>query len=266
VIETAMNRDLEHKTAIVTGGASGIGLATARTLAREGATVVVFDRNPQETGFRTCAVDVTDRAGIDRAAAEVVSEHGGIDILVNNAGIGTPVTVEAMSAEEWRRVLAVNLDGMFHCTQALLPAMKARGGGAIVNVSSMAGKRVSFHGGANYTASKAGVLGFTRHCAFELAIYGIRVNAVCPGPVLTPMVEKLNSPEQTAAIAKLVPLGRWVTPEDVAEVILFLASPAAAMCTGTTIDVDGGMMVSNGQPYAEYFERRGVSAPPASRP
>jgi len=252
------------KVAIVTGGASGIGLATARALARDGANVAVFDRAPQDVGFRTYTVDVTDRAGVDRAVAEVASADGGIDILVNNAGIGTPVTVESMSPEDWRRVLAVNLDGMFHCTQAVLPTMKARRGGAIVNVSSLAGKRVSFHGGANYTASKAGVLGFTRHCAFEFAIHGIRVNAVCPGPVLTPMVKNLNSAQQLADIARLIPLGRWVAPEDVAEAILFLASPAAAMCTGTTVDVDGGMMVSNGQPYAEYFARRAVSVPPAS--
>jgi NAD(P)-dependent dehydrogenase (short-subunit alcohol dehydrogenase family) len=161
-----------------------------------------------------------------------------------------------MPLEEWRRVLAVNLDGMFHCTRAVLPAMKRRGGGAIVNVSSLAGKRVSFHGGANYTASKAGVLGFTRHCAFEFAIHRIRVNAVCPGPVLTPMVRAVSSEAQIAEIARLVPLGRWVGPEDVAEAIVFLAGPAASMCTGTTIDVDGGMMVSNGQPYQEYFARR----------
>lgn len=251
-----MGGRFQDRVAIVTGGASGIGLATAGALRREGARVTVFDRAPQRVGHRVLEVDVTDAAAVTRATDEVARESGGVDILINNAGIGTPVTVEGMSPEEWRRVLAVNLDGIFYCTQAVLPAMKARGGGAIVNVSSLAGKRVSFHGGANYTASKAGVLGFTRHCAFEFAIHRIRVNAVCPGPVLTPMVRAVNSETQIREIARLVPLGRWVAPEDVAEAILFLASPAAAMCTGTTIDVDGGLMVSNGQPYEEYFARR----------
>jgi NAD(P)-dependent dehydrogenase (short-subunit alcohol dehydrogenase family) len=253
---STMTKSFEGKIAIVTGGASGIGLATALALERQGAQVTVFDRAPQEVGLRIRELDVSDAAAVQRATQDVAREAGGVDILINNAGIGTPVTVESMSSEEWRRVLAVNLDGMFHCTQAVLPAMKARGGGAIVNVSSLAGKRVSFHGGANYTASKAGVLGFTRHCAFEFAIHRIRVNAVCPGPVLTPMVRAVNSEAQIEEIARLVPLGRWVAPEDVAEAILFLASPAAAMCTGTTIDVDGGLMVSNGQPYEEYFARR----------
>ncbi len=261
-----MNRRFESKIAVVTGGASGIGLATAKAFAREGANAIVVDVATKDVGVPVFTADVTDAEAVRSTFQAIASEFGGIDILVNNAGIGTPVAVEGMSPEEWRRVLAVNLDGMFHCTQAALPAMKARRGGAIVNVSSLAGKRVSFHGGANYTASKAGVLGFTRHCAFELAIHRIRVNAVCPGPVLTPMVERHNSPGQTAAIALSVPLGRWVMPEDVAEAILFLASDAAAMCTGSTIDVDGGLMVSNGQPYAEYFARRGSSVPPASLP
>jgi NAD(P)-dependent dehydrogenase (short-subunit alcohol dehydrogenase family) len=256
-----MSGRFDGKVAIVTGGASGIGLATAEALAREGARVAVFDRAPKQSALRATEVDITDAAAVRRAVDEVAREFGGVDILVNNAGIGTASTVEGMSAEDWRRVLAVNLDGMFHCTQAALPAMRARGGGAIVNVSSMAGKRISFHGGANYTASKAGVLGFTRHCAFEFAIDRIRVNAVCPGPVLTPMVRAFNSEAQLAEVAKLVPLGRWVMAEDVAEAILFFASPAAAMCTGTTLDVDGGMMVSNGQPYEEYFARRRAARP-----
>jgi len=222
--------------------------------------VAVFDRAPKDSGLRSLEVDVTDVGAVRRAVADVAREMGGVDILVNNAGIGTASTVQDMSADDWRRVLAVNLDGMFHCTQAVLPAMKARGGGAIVNVSSFAGKRISFHGGANYTASKAGVLGFTRHCAFEFAVDRIRVNAVCPGPVLTPMVRGFNSEAQLGELAKLVPLGRWVMPDDVADAILFFASPAAAMCTGTTLDVDGGMMVSNGQPYEEYFARRRAGA------
>jgi NAD(P)-dependent dehydrogenase (short-subunit alcohol dehydrogenase family) len=164
-------------------------------------------------------------------------------------------TLQNMTEAEWDRVLDINLKGTALCTQAVIAPMRAQGGGAVVNVSSMAGKRVSFAGATNYTASKTGVVGFTSHAAFELGAYKIRVNAVCPGPTITGMTSK-RTPEQLAATAAKIPLGRWVMPEDVANAILFLASDEAAMCTGTALDVDGGILVSNGSNYEEYFASR----------
>lgn len=263
-----MSGRFEGKVAVVTGGASGIGAATGTALAAAGAALAVFDADGEaakrqatrlgQAGARVrCfATDVTDRAGIDRALAATADAFGGIDILVNNAGIGTVNTIDAMPVEDWTRVIEVNLTGPFHCIQAVIPFMRARGGGAIVNVASLAARRISYHGGANYTASKAGLLGLTRHAAFELAADAIRVNAVCPGPVLTPMVTATTNAAERAATAGLVPLGDWVKPEQVADMILFLAGPEAAMCTGASFDIDGGMGVSNGTRYRDYMARR----------
>jgi 3-oxoacyl-[acyl-carrier protein] reductase len=185
----------------------------------------------------------------------VIKAFGEVHALVNSAGVIGKFTLQNMSEAEWDRVLDINLKGTALCTQAVIAPMRAQGGGAVVNVSSMAGKRVSFAGAANYTASKTGVIGFTWHAAFELAAYKIRVNAVCPGPTLTGMTSK-RTPEQLAVAQKRIPLGRWVSAEDVANAILFLASDEAAMCTGTALDVDGGIIVSNGQPHDEYFAAR----------
>jgi NAD(P)-dependent dehydrogenase (short-subunit alcohol dehydrogenase family) len=142
------------------------------------------------------------------------------------------------------------------CTQAVVEPMSTRGGGAVVNIASIAGKRISYHGGAAYTASKSGVLGFTRHAAFELGIRRIRVNAICPGPTLTPMIRRNATEAEIARTVKTIPLGRWVQPPEIASAALFFASDAAAMCTGTSIDVDGGVLVSNGSSYEDYFARR----------
>jgi NAD(P)-dependent dehydrogenase (short-subunit alcohol dehydrogenase family) len=158
-----------------------------------------------------------------------------------------------MPAEAWERVLAVNLRGPFNGVQAVLPHMRARGGGAVVNIASVAGRRISFGGGAHYSASKAGLLGFTRHAAYELAPDHIRVNAVCPGPTATAFSGRMPSAEARAARAKKIPLGRMVEPADIADAILFLASDAARMCTGIALDVDGGVLISNDIPYEQYF-------------
>ena len=244
------------KVAVVTGGAGGIGAATVRAFAAAGAQVAILDcrhaaaEEPvsHPASVRAYAADVADAAAIDTVLAAAARDFGGIDILVNNAGIGTVGTVENMPLTDWTRVLDVNLSGPFHAIRAAASYLRARGGGTVVNVASIAAKRMSYHGGANYTAAKSGLLGLTRHAAFELAGDNIRVNAVCPGPVLTDMVTATTTEAERARTATLIPLGRWVLPDDVARVILFLAGPDSGMCTGTSIDVDGGMLVGNGTP------------------
>ncbi|MBV9860563.1 MAG: SDR family oxidoreductase [Alphaproteobacteria bacterium] len=255
-----MPEDFSGRVVLVTGGGSGIGAATCRAFARAGARVAVLDRDAAaaqrvaaEAGGEAHALDVADAAAFAGLAQGIAEAAGGIDVLVNCAGTITRHTIEKMPAEAWDRVIAVNLGGVFNGIQAVLPHMRRRGGGSIVNIASVAGKRISFGGGANYTASKAGLIGFTRHAAYELAPDKIRVNAVCPGPTATPFTGALPTAEQKAARAKKIPLGRVVEPEDIADVVLFLAGDAARMCTGIAIDVDGGLLISNDIPYEEYF-------------
>lgn len=254
------------KSVLVTGGGSGIGAATCRAMAAAGARVAVIDRDGAaaekvaaslaNNTATAHALDVSDGPGFAKLAGEIAAA-GGIDVLVNCAGTITQKTLGSMSAAEWDRVISVNLGGTFNGIQAVLPHLKARGGGAIVNIASIAGRRISFGGGANYSASKAGVLGLTRHAAYELAPDKIRVNAVCPGPTATPFSGAAPTPEQKAARAKKIPLGRMVEPEDIADAVLFLASPAASMVTGIALDVDGGVLISNDIPYEDYFRRMG---------
>lgn len=252
------------KVAIVTGAASGIGEACAQAFAQAGARVALFDRDDVALaaaaraidGALGVVVDVADQESVEAGVQEVCDAFGGVDVLVNSAGVESTYTIERMPQQEWERVLGVNLTGVMLCTQAVVASMSARGGGAIVNIASIAGKRISFHGGAAYTASKAGVLGFTRHAAFEFGIRRIRVNAICPGPTLTPMIRRNATEEEIARTETIIPLGRWVQPSDIASAALFLAGDAAAMCTGTSIDVDGGVLVSNGSSYNDYFARR----------
>jgi NAD(P)-dependent dehydrogenase (short-subunit alcohol dehydrogenase family) len=260
-----MPNDFAAKIALVTGGGNGIGAATCRALARAGAYVAVIDRdlaaaeavaaaiagNAGKAGAH--ALDVADGSAFAALAATIVERAGGIDILVNCAGTITRHTIAAMPAEAWERVMAVNLRGAFNGVQAVLPHMRARGGGAIVNIASVAGRRISFGGGAHYSASKAGLLGFTRHAAYELAPDHIRVNAVCPGPTATAFSGRMPSDEARAARATKIPLGRMVEPEDIADAVLFLAGDASRMCTGIALDVDGGVLISNDIPYEEYF-------------
>lgn len=260
--------ELAGKVAIVTGAGQGIGAAVASLLAQAGAAVAVTDCRgevAQESAAgisnsgglaRAYTLDVADADAVARCWQAVARDLGGIDILVNNAGVGTVSTIEEMKTADWRRVIDINLSGPFYCLQAVIPHMRTRGGGAIVNVASIAGKRMSYHGAANYTAAKSGLLGLTRHAAFELATLGIRVNAVCPGPVLTPMVTLSTSESERSHTASLIPLGRWIEPGDVARAVLFLVGSGSSMCTGGDIDVDGGMLVGNGVPIADYLNRR----------
>ncbi len=257
--------DFSGKTVLVTGGGNGIGRACCRAFAASGARVAVIDRDAAAAGQVAAELggmasahplDVADGAAFARLAEEIAARDGGIDVLVNSAGTITRQTIAAMPAADWDRVIAVNLRGPFNGTQAVIPHMRKRGGGAIVNLASVAGRRISFGGGANYTASKAGLLGFTRHAAYELAPDRIRVNAVCPGPTATAFGGgQIPSEERKAERAKKIPLGRMVEPEDIADAVLFLASDASRMCTGVALDVDGGVLISNDVPYEEYFAR-----------
>ncbi len=252
---------------IVTGGSMGIGAAAARMLAAEGAQVAILDTAAEEGEALASAVkgmfyglDVADRDAVSAAVEQIAASHGGIDGLINNAGIGCGVPFAELTTADWEHILGVNVRGAFNCTQAVLDHMKGRAGANIVNVSSVAGRRLSYFAAANYSTSKAALLGFTRHCAFEFAGFGIRVNSVSPGPTVTPLVERAMTPETMAKTARTIPLGRLCTAEDVAHAILFLASEEAAMCTGTNIDVDGGFLIGpgTGDDYRGTMARRGI--------
>jgi 3-oxoacyl-[acyl-carrier protein] reductase len=263
-----MAEDFTGKVALVTGGGNGIGAATCCAFADAGALVAVLDRDAASaeriaseiTGRNGHAaahqLDVADRAAFTRLAAGIAEAWGGVDILVNGAGTTLRRMIGEMSSADWDRVIAVNLTGAFNGIQAVLPHMRARGGGAIVNIASIAGQRISFGGTANYTASKAGLLGLTRHAAYELAPDRIRVNAVCPGPTATGFGGAMPSEEAKAERARKIPLGRMCEPDDITDPILFLAGHAARMITGVALTVDGGVLVKNDVPYEEYFRRR----------
>ena len=240
---TAMGR-VEGKVCLVTGAASGIGAATAALLAREGAVVVRTDR---EAGDAVTAHDVTREADWERVIEDVLARRGGLDVLVNNAGIGgTGVTVEDTTFEEWRGVLAVNLDGVFLGVKHGVRAMRRTGrGGSIVNVSSILGL-VGLPLSGAYSATKGGVRLLTKTAALEMAAAGtgIRVNSVHPGFIRTPLVEsRLAGPKgemMARRIQRVQPNGEMGEPQDVAEAILYLASDAAKFVTGSELVVDGG--------------------------
>jgi NAD(P)-dependent dehydrogenase (short-subunit alcohol dehydrogenase family) len=263
-----MAEDFAGKVAVVTGGGNGIAAATCRAFAAQGARTAVVDRDAAAAqrvageiagrggNASAHAIDVADRAAFNAAASEIAEAAGGIDILVNGAGTTVRRMIPDMTPEDWDRVIAVNLTGAFNGIQAVLPHMRERGGGAIVNVASIAGQRISFGGTANYSASKAGLLGLTRHAAYELAPDGIRVNAVCPGPTATAFGGAIPSEENKAVRAQKIPLGRMCEPQDIADPILFLAGDGARMITGVALTVDGGVLVKNDTPYEEYLRRR----------
>lgn len=235
---------LDGRVVAVTGGAMGIGLATARRAAELGARVAVLDRQPGPPEHFHAACDVSDRAAVELAFAAVRRQLGPVAVLVNNAGIApTAAAFEALTPEAWRKTLAVNLDGVFHCTQAALPQIRESGrGGAIVNVASIAGKLRSLGSTVAYSASKGGVIAFTRHLAALLAPEGIRVNCVCPGAVTGAINERNLTPEREAAVVAGIPIRRMAVPEEIASVICFLASDAASYMIGAAVDVNGGLL------------------------
>ncbi|HMN80589.1 MAG TPA: 3-oxoacyl-ACP reductase FabG [Burkholderiaceae bacterium] len=244
---------LDGKVAIVTGAAGGIGLATARRFVAEGANVVLADLDPARTAQARAAVDpggehslalavdVTDRPSIDAMVAAVRERFGRIDVLVNNAGITQDARLARMSDSQFDRVIAVNLKGVFECTQAVVETMLAQGSGVILNASSVVGLYGNF-GQTNYAATKAGVIGFTKTWARELGPKGIRAVAVCPGFVRTPILDSIPEPVMRKMIDK-VPLGRLGQPEEIASVYAFLASDDASYINGAVIEVSGGIML-----------------------
>ena len=244
---------LNHKICLITGAAQGIGLATAETFAREGATVVLADLKPEavQNAVRRCqalgaqaeghTLDVTDRARVDAVVAEVLARHGRIDVLVNNAGITQDARLQKMSLEQFDRVIDVNLRGVFHCAQAVADAMVRQGQGVILNASSVVGLYGNF-GQTNYAASKFGVIGFTKTWARELGPKGIRVNAVAPGFIETPILGSVPD-KVLAELRARVPLQRLGRPEEIASVYAFLASDDASYVNGAVIEVSGGMSV-----------------------
>ena len=259
--------------AVVTGGAQGLGLGIAEQLARDGATAIIADlqRDKGRTkaarlqadrlNVHAAHVDITNSARVTEFFGDVVSEHGRLDILVNNAGVGQIVTpVVALSDEEWDRVLSATLTGAFYCCRAAGAIMEQQESGCIVNVSSINGQNPAALVAA-YNVAKAGVISLTRTLAVELAAYGVRVNAVSPGPVYTAfnrqnMAQRCQSlniteDEMIERIRAAIPLGRWGEPIDIAQAVAFLCSPQASWITGEVLRVSGGM--------------EGVSATPPKR-
>jgi len=237
------------RVAIVTGAGRGIGAAIAAALAARGARVAALEADAglaADTGAILC--DVADRAAVDAACGRVEAELGPVDILVNNAGIspkheGRPAPVQEMDPAEWDRVLAVNLTGAWNLIRRLSPGMVARRRGWIVNQSSIAGKTYTPIVACHYAATKAALIGLTRHLAGELGPHGIMVNAVAPGRIATPMVAVAGGATNAAVIAE-TPLRRLGTPEEVARAVCFLTGPDATFVTGQTLDVAGGWMMT----------------------
>jgi len=265
--------DFTGQTVVVTGSAQGIGREIAEQFAAAGATVVIAD-HAHDHAERTAAeirgagwaadaygVDVTDETAVKALMAHAQGIGENLRVLVNCAAIPNTRVVADTSVEDWRRVLDVNLTGPFITSKAVAPLLRDNGGGKIVNIASVAAKRISNNGGASYTASKEGLLGLTRHLAYELAADNINVNAVCPGPVLSPMLQTSASPESIAQREAGVPSLKLSRPIDQANAVLFLASALADMIYGVALDVDGGALLG-WYDVETYFERR-QAAPPA---
>lgn len=241
---------LENKVAIITGGAGGIGLAAVKRFLEEGAKVAIVDYDKQqgekieaELGENVAffAVDVSKLADVKEMVQQVVGRFGKIDILINNAGITRDATLVKMSEEDFEKVIQINLNGVYYCTQAVAPHMIAQGSGKIISTSSVSGVYGNF-GQTNYAATKAAIIGMTKTWAKELGRKGINVNAVAPGFTATPMVEKMPEKvlQQMEGITSLQRLGK---PEDIANAYLYLASDESSYITGHVLQVDGGIMM-----------------------
>ena len=243
---------LENKVAVITGAASGIGLATARRFAAEGAKVVVADFAAKEgnaaaaeVGGTYVHVDVADEASVEALYNTAAEVYGGVDILFNNAGI-SPADDDSIlttGIDAWRRVQEVNLTSVYLCCRYGIPHLQKRGGGSIINTASFVAVMGSATSQISYTASKGGVLSMSRELGVQFAREGIRVNALCPGPVNTPLLRELfaKDPERAARRLIHVPMGRFAEPEEIASAVLFLASDDSSFMTASTFLVDGGI-------------------------
>ena len=255
-----MDCHLTNRVAVVTGGGRGIGEGIALRLAAEGADVVVADQDPgtakavagkiEKTGRRAlaCGVDVTSWDQVQGMVAQAIRDLGRIDILVNNAGIspkldGRKILVHEIDPAQWDQVLAVNLKGAFHCAKAIIPHMMAQKSGRIVSIASISAK-TGWAGpaGAHYAASKAGLAALTRFMAHELAPYNILCNALAPGRIETPM-RALSNAEENEAMRVRIPLGRFGSVDEVANLVLFLVSDFASYITGEITDINGGWLI-----------------------
>ena len=246
----------EQRVAIVTGANKGLGLAVAENFVNEGKKVVFVIRNKanlEETKQRFqkevnenralfIQLDVSDTKGIKHAVDQVLTEWGRIDILVNNAGIRYETPIEEINEEEWDQVIDVNLKSTFFFSQAVVPAMKERGWGRIINMSSFGGQAGPLTSGAHYSASKAGQIALSKTFARSLAQYGITVNAVTPASVRTPEMDKMD-PAKVAQMVESIPLKRVGEPKEVADLVSYLASDSGGFTTGATFDINGGRLM-----------------------
>ena len=284
-MQSSDSNELAGQTAIVTGAAQGLGLAMAEQLLARGARVVLADVQAEKVAelagsladgglsAESLELDVTDSRAVTDEFQAVAARSGRLDIVVNNAAIGQQLApVSELEDAEWERVLAVTLHGTFYCCRAAAAIMERQESGSIVNVSSINGQNPAALAAA-YNVAKAGVIGLTRTMALELAAYGVRVNAVCPGPVYTDFNRSvMNQRSESLGIAEeemiervraAIPLGRWGEPEDIARVVAWLAGPQAAWMTGEVVRVSGGMQgVSAAPPKRDV----GQASPPADEP
>ena len=251
------NSSLTGKVALVTGASSGIGRATAEALARQGARVAINYHSNKSGAEEACAAirtgggravaiqaDVRGAAGVKALVEQTVKELGPVDILVNNAGsLVERLRILELTEERWDEVLDLNLKSAFLCSQAVAKSMMDRKSGTIINVSSVAGRNGGALGSIHYSSAKGGLITFTKGLAKEMAPFNVRVNAVSPGVIQTHFHEQFSTPEAMEAFKKVIPLGRVGTPEEVANVVCFLASEAASFLVGETVEINGGMLM-----------------------
>ncbi|MEO8022470.1 SDR family NAD(P)-dependent oxidoreductase [Polaromonas sp.] len=245
-------KPLKDKVALVTGAAGTMGAAATRVLLEDGCKVAMVDFSEERnralaaelggSAFPFC-FDISDAKAVREGHALIVQALGPVDILVNNAGILSNNKVEATDAQEWRRVMGANLDGAFYLSQKVVPAMKARRSGRIINTSSLAAKTGGLTAGTAYSVSKGAMSALTFSLARELASFGITANAIAPAYVKTPMLTEQLNEEQRQKLLRDIPVGRFCEPEEFAHVVRFLASPLAGFITGEIIDLNGGLLM-----------------------